>query len=203
MAQFGGMKLTNAGRNILAKALTGKPLKFTKAWAGDGYPPSDEEILTMTDLVKPHREMEIADMSIPPYIGTAKITVVLSNKDMTAGFFLREIGLFAQDPDTGAELLYGYANSGDTADYMPGQDGADPVYYRFDLTVIVDQAKNITAVFSDNPLAVTHRQLDDRTDEIYREIRRRNDAVQHQLNCLAQASMINSLEHMGQKHWHG
>ena len=203
MAQFGGMKLTNAGRNILAKALTGKPLKFTKAWAGDGYPPSDEEILTMTDLVKPHREMEIADMSIPPYIGTAKITVVLSNKDMTAGFFLREIGLYANDPDTGAELLYGYANSGDTADYMPGQDGADPVYYRFDLTVIVDQAKNITAVFSDNPLAVTHRQLDDRTDEIYREIRRRNDAVQHQLNCLAQASMINSLEHMGQKHWHG
>ena len=203
MAQFGGMKLTNAGRNILAKALTGKPLKFTKAWAGDGYPPSDEEILTMTDLVQPHREMEIADMSIPPYIGTAKITVVLSNKDMTAGFFLREIGLFAQDPDTGAELLYGYANSGDTADYMPGQDGADPVYYRFNLTVIVDQAKNITAVFSDNPLAVTHRQLDDRTDEIYREIRRRNDAVQHQLNCLAQASMINSLEHMGQKHWHG
>ena len=203
MAQFGGMKLTNAGRNILAKALTGKPLKFTKAWAGDGYPPSDEEILTMTDLVKPHREMEIADMSIPPYIGTAKITVVLSNKDMTAGFFLREIGLYANDPDTGAELLYGYANSGDTADYMPGQDGADPVYYRFNLTVIVDQAKNITAVFSDNPLAVTHRQLDDRTDEIYREIRRRNDAVQHQLNCLAQASMINSLEHMGQKHWHG
>jgi hypothetical protein len=203
MAQFGGMKLTNAGRNILAKALTGKPLKFTKAWAGDGYPPADEEILTMTDLVKPHREMEIADMSIPPYIGTAKITVVLSNKDMTAGFFLREIGLFAQDPDTGAELLYGYANSQDTADYMPGQDGADPVYYRFDLTVIVDQAKNITAVFSDNPLAVTHRQLDDRTDEIYREIRKRNDAIQHQINCLAQASMINSLEHMGQKHWHG
>ena len=203
MAQFGGMKLTNAGRNILAKALTGKPLKFTKAWAGDGYPPTDAEILTMTDLVQPHREMEIADMSIPPYIGTAKITVVLSNKDMTAGFFLREIGLFAQDPDTGAELLYGYANSGDTADYMPGQDGADPVYYRFNLTVIVDQAKNITAVFSDNPLAVTHRQLDDRTDEIYREIRRRNDAVQHQLNCLAQASMMNSLEHMGQKHWHG
>jgi hypothetical protein len=147
--------------------------------------------------------MEIADMSIPPYIGTAKITVVLSNKDMTAGFFLREIGLFAQDPDTGAELLYGYANSQDTADYMPGQDGADPVYYRFDLTVIVDQAKNITAVFSDNPLAVTHRQLDDRTDEIYREIRKRNDAIQHQINCLAQASMINSLEHMGQKHWHG
>ena len=203
MAQFGGIVLTNSGRNILAKALTGKPLKFTRAWAGDGTLPENADIPAMTDLVRPHREMEIEEMSIPPYIGTAKITVVLSNKNMNAGFFFREIGLFAEDPDTGDELLYGYANSGDTADYMPGQDGAEPVYYRFDLTVIVDQAKNVTAIFSDNPLAVTHKQLDDRTDEIYREFRKREDKLQHQLNCLAQASILNSIEHMGHKHWQG
>ena len=203
MAQFGGIVLTNSGRNILAKALTGKPLKFTRAWAGDGTLPENADIPAMTDLVRSHREMEIEEMSIPPYIGTAKITVVLSNKNMNAGFFFREIGLFAEDPDTGDELLYGYANSGDTADYMPGQDGAEPVYYRFDLTVIVDQAKNVTAIFSDNPLAVTHKQLDDRTDEIYREFRKREDKLQHQLNCLAQASILNSIEHMGHKHWQG
>lgn len=193
MAQFNGMELTNAGRNILAKALTGKPLKFTTAWAGDGYLPEGQDVRELTGLVKPHREMEIAEMSIPPHIGTAKITVVMTNKEMEAGFFFREIGLFAQDPDTGEELLYGYSNAGDTADYMPGQDGPDAVYYRFDLTVIVDQAKNVTAIFSDNPLAVTHRQLNERTDEILKYVREREKFLQDQINKLAQASMIDSL----------
>ena len=201
MAQFGGMELTNAGRNILAKALLGKTLKFTRAWAGDGYLPEGVDVREMTQIVKPHREMEIAEMSIPPHIGTAKITVVLTNKELTTGFFFREIGLFAEDPDTGAEFLYGYCNSGDTADYMPGQDGPDAVYYRFDLTVIVDQAKNVTAIFSDNPLAVTHKQLDAKSDEILMYFRKREEFLQKQIDQLANASIINSLEHVGQKHW--
>ena len=192
MAQFGGMELTNAGRNILAKALLGKTLKFTRAWAGDGYLPEGVDVREMTQIVKPHREME-----------TAKITVVLTNKELTTGFFFREIGLFAEDPDTGAEFLYGYCNSGDTADYMPGQDGPDAVFYRFDLTVIVDQAKNVTAIFSDNPLAVTHTQLNNRTDEILKHCREREDFLQKQIDELAEASIMNSLEHAGQKHWQG
>ena len=203
MAQFSGMELTNAGRNILAKALLGKPLKFTKAWAGDGYLPEGQDVKVMTDIVKPHRVMEIAEMNIPPHIGTAKITVVLTNKELTTGFFLREIGLFAEDPDTGDEFLYGYCNAGDTADYMPGQDGPDAVYYRFDLTVIVDQAQNVTAIFSDNPLAVTHKQLEDKADELLKHFREHEELLQRQIDSLAEASIINSLEHVGQKHWQG
>ena len=203
MAEFGGIELTNSGRNILAKALTGKPLKFTRACAGDGYLPEGADVRTMTDIVRPHRDMEIAKMDIPPFIGTAEITVILNNKDMTAGFFLREVGLFAEDPDTGEELLYGYCNAGDFADYIPGYGGADTVYYHLNITAVVDQAQNVTAVFSENPLAVTYQQLEDRTDEIYREVRKREDKLQHQINCLSQASIINSLEHMGQKHWQG
>lgn len=203
MAQFGGMVLTYSGRNVLAKALTGKTLKFTRAWAGDGYLPENPDIPNMTHVVNPHIVMEIEEISIPPHIGTAKVTVVLSNKNLQAGFFLREIGLFAEDPDSLEEVLYGYCNSADTADFMPGYGGADTVYYRFDLTVIVDQAQNVTAIFSDNPLAVTHRQLDDRSDEIYRYIRDKQNFLQSQINALAQASIINSLEHMGQKHWQG
>ena len=196
MAQFGGMELTNAGRNILAKALLGKTLRFTRAWAGDGYLPDDVDVREMTQIIKPHREMEIAEMSIPPHIGTAKITVVLTNKELTTGFFFREIGLFAEDPDTGEEFLYGYCNSGDTADYMPGQDSrADVVYYRFALTVVVDQAKDVTAIFSDNPLAVTHAQLEEQTDEILKHFREREDFLQKQIDDLAQASIINSIEH--------
>ena len=203
MAEFNGVKLTNAGRNILAKALLGKPLKFTCAWVGDGYSPADDEIPAMTQIVSPHSRKEIAEMSIPPHIGTANITVIFTNKELTTGFFLREVGLFAEDPDTGEELLYGYANAGDTADYMPGYGGADTVYYRFNLTVIVDQAKNVTAVFSENPLAVTHQQLEAVQDSLLKHFREREALLQYQIDCLAEASIINSLEHVGQKHFAG
>lgn len=201
MAQFGGMELTNAGRNLLAKALSGKTLKFTKGVAGDGYLPENQEISELTNVISPHRDMQIEDINIPPYIGTAKISVVMSNKELVQGFFFREIGLFAEDPDTGNEVLYGYCNSGNTADYMPGQDGPDAVYYRFDLTVVVDQAKEVTAIFSDNPLSVTYVQLNKSVDEIYRYIREREAFLQHQIDCLSKASIKNSIEHIGQKHW--
>ena len=39
MAQFTGMKLTNNGMNLIAKALIGKQLKFSRAWAGEGVFP--------------------------------------------------------------------------------------------------------------------------------------------------------------------
>ena len=148
-------------------------------------------------------QMEIAEIHIPPRIGTAKVSVVMTNKDLTEGFFFREIGIFAEDPDSGDELMYGYCNAGNKADYLPGQDGPDAVYYRFDLTVVVDKAKNVTAIFSDNPLAVTHSQLDQRLDAVMKSVREREDQLQNQIDLLAEAGIRNLLDHVGQKHWQG
>ncbi len=152
MAEFGGTELTNGGRNILAKALVGKMIKFTRAYAGEGFLPDGQDIGEMTGLISPICEMGISGMDIPPYIGTAKISVVLTNKDLARGFFLREIGLFAEDPDTHEEVLYSYCNAGDKADYVPGYGGADAIYYQVDFTAVVDQAQEVTAVFVENPL---------------------------------------------------
>ena len=152
MAEFGGTELTNGGRNILAKALVGKTIKFTRAYAGEGFLPEGQDISEMTELIAPICEMGISGMDIPPYIGTAKISVVLTNKDLTRGFFLREIGLFAEDPDTHEEVLYSYCNAGNKADYVPGYGGADAIFYQVDFTAVVDQAKDVTAVFVENPL---------------------------------------------------
>ncbi|MBR0204321.1 MAG: hypothetical protein IJQ56_08155 [Synergistaceae bacterium] len=196
MAQFNGMQLTNAGRDVLAKAITGKTLKFTRGLAGTGYLPEGQEVGELENLIAPYRDMEIAAIDMTGHTGTAKITLILSNKELLTGFFLREIGLFAEDPDTGQEILYGYSNSGNTADFMPAQDGPDAVYYRFNITVIVDQAKNVTAIFSDNPLAVTHSEMDSRLDTVILAMKARDDFLQKQIDMLAHASIMNSLEHI-------
>ena len=203
MAQFGGMDLTNAGRNLIAKALTGKTLKFSKAVAGTGYLPEGQDVAEMEGVISPRRDMQIEDISIPEYIGTAKISCVLSNKDLLEGFFFREIGLFAIDPDTGQEILYSYCNSGDTADFLPGQDGPDAVYYKFDLTVVIDQAKDVTAIFAENPLHVTYVQLNKTIDGLYKYIQEREAFLQQQINSLSEASIRNSINHFGPKHFSG
>lgn len=68
---------------------------------------------------------------------------MLSNADVTAGFYFREIGLFALDPDVG-EILYAYANSGTTADYI-APTGSGIIEKVFDVITVVGSAANVTA----------------------------------------------------------
>ena len=100
-----GMRITKAGRNLLAKALTGKELHFTRAFAGDGVLTS-EIISDMTALISPKRELPIQSIEIPEGVGVCEIILEMNNADLSNGFFLREYGLFAQDPDTEEEILY-------------------------------------------------------------------------------------------------
>ena len=49
---------------------------------------------------------------------TYQVSGFFTNGDLQAGFWWREIGVFANDPDNG-EILYAYANAGDAGDYIP------------------------------------------------------------------------------------
>jgi hypothetical protein len=98
-------------------------------------------------------------------VGQTTITFALTNEGLSMGFFMREIGIFALDPDEG-EILYGYTNAGDYPDYLPGQDGADVIRSRVSLVIVTDNAKNVTAVISGDPMYVTQDDLDDKITQI-------------------------------------
>ena len=116
----------------------------------------------------------------------------MMNKNLAAGFCIREIGLFAEDPATGEEFLYGYVNAGEHWDYMPGYGGADTVYYRVGLDTIIDQAE-VTAVFVEDPAGVTEEELNDRFDAIRKDYKSREEFLQAQTDQLAEASIKRSL----------
>lgn len=166
MAKFGGMTLTKEGRNLLAKALTGKDLKFVRVATGDGRLPDGQSIYDMTAMVHPVQDLPIASCTVTG-VGTATIQAVMTNQGLDMGFFVREMGLFATDPDSGGETLYGYCNAGDEADYMPGQNGPDAVQYLFSLVTVIDQAQNVTAVISSGLVFVTHPELSARVDDLF------------------------------------
>jgi hypothetical protein len=157
MAQYNGMKFTNAGRTLLAKAITGTELHFTRVAVGDGTLPDGADIYEMTGLVHPVKELPISSIKVTT-VGQATVTALLSNEGLQMGFFVREIGIFADDPDEG-EILYAYTNAGGYPDYMPGQDGADIIQSLISFVTVIDNAQNVTAQISGDLVFVTRDDL--------------------------------------------
>ena len=162
-----GMILTQQGRNLLAKALTGKNLLFTRAWCGDGVLSSGQEQAVLTSLISPKRELPIQSMNVLSGIGTAEVVLEMTNKGLTQGFFVREYGLFALDPDTQSEVLYAYRNSGDNSGYLEGDNGIDLISYTLSIVTVIDQAPNVSAVLASTNQYVTISRLDSRINSLF------------------------------------
>lgn len=161
-----GMILTTAGLNLLAKALTGKLLAFTRCACGDGELGSRDP-KSLNALISPKRDLPIQSMNIVNSVGTSEIVVEMSNKGLTSGFFVREYGLFARDPDTNSEILYSYCNKGAQSGYLEGDNGVDQISYTLSLVTVIDQAPNVTAYITNTNQYVTVSRLEQRVSDIY------------------------------------
>ncbi len=116
MAAFPKMTLTNAGQALQTKVLAGATLTFTRIALGDGQL-NGQPIAPLTALISQKATVEV-DFVRVVNTSTAQVAGFFSNADISAGFWWRETGVFAQDPDVG-EILYGYTNAGDAGDYIP------------------------------------------------------------------------------------
>lgn len=141
MGAFGGLILTNKGKILQSKAQTGIQLNYTRIAMGDGDLGSTA-ILALNSLIREKKSLSISKLKV---LSDGKATVggTWSNSDLTEGFYFREIGVFAMDPDVG-EILYCYGNSGALAEYIP-PSGTDIIERSLDITTIVGNASNVTA----------------------------------------------------------
>lgn len=157
MAVFGGMNITNRGIALQGKAQAGAQLNYTRIAIGDGSL-SGQSIPALNALISPKMNLTITRLQMQPP-NKAVIGTVLNNAAVTSGFFFREVGVFAQDPDLG-EILYAYANAGVTADYIPAGGGSDIVEKVFDCRVVVGTAANITAEIDESLVYALQRDFD-------------------------------------------
>lgn len=161
------MILTSQGRNLIAKALTGKELQFTRAYIGDGTLRTGQDPAALTALISPKKELPIQSMALTGAIGTAEVVLEMTNKNLAVGFFVREYGLFARDPDTQEEVLYSYCNKGSEAGYLEGDNGTDQISYTLSLVTVVDQAPNVTAYITNTNQYVTISRMEQRVMDLY------------------------------------
>ena len=99
--------------------------------------------------------------------GVAEVTVEISNSNLTSGFFMKEYGLFAKNPDNGQDVLYSYCNKGNSAGYLEGFDGTNPVNVTLSFITVIDQAQNITANITNSYSYVTANTLDARIESLF------------------------------------
>lgn len=152
MSAFGGLILTNRGRALQAKAQAGVQLKFTSIRVGDGQV-GGQAISELTDLIHTVKTLDITKLKTLSG-GKAVVGGTLSNSGLTTGFYWREIGVFAEDPDLG-EILYCYGNAGDQAEYIPADGGADLIEKSIDVVILVSNASNISAVIDQSLIFVS------------------------------------------------
>lgn len=168
MANFkNGFKLTNAGQVLELKAQTGKTLKFTKFSLGDGtYTGTIENI---TELVNKVMDTKITRLSVTTKATTKSVRIGfdLDTANIATGFYLREIGIYAQDPDTNEEILMYYGNAGDTADYIaPNTSGTTISSKLIDILLYISNADSISAVIDSSLVYATAKDIENLQSQV-------------------------------------
>ena len=88
MSEINNITLTDAGRIILAKAIAGKTLKFSRVSCGDGILTEYQDIKKLEGLVNELHNLKIYSCEVISSKGAAELQASLSNKDIKKGFFI-------------------------------------------------------------------------------------------------------------------
>ena len=156
MAKFNGFILTEKGRELLAKGLAGETITFTKMAIGDGTSLTSER--ERTSLVNQITTLPILNINVKRN-GTCEINALLTNKSVTTGFYIKELGIFAHGNDN-VEILYAY-NISTSPDFVPPFSANNVVEIEYVDTIIVDQVANVTAVIDPSITYITKKYADE------------------------------------------
>lgn len=183
---FGGLVITNRGRNLQAKAQLGAQLAFTRIAMGDGEL-GGSSIVDLTAL-----KNQVASLALSTFTnlggGKASVGAVFSNQGVAQGFYWREIGLFAQDPDLG-EILYCYGNAGGTAEYIPAGGGPDIVEKRINIDAIIGNASSVSATIEQSLVFVAYTEFQETVQNLNEHVDAAAPHIGHETPTGAQAKV--------------
>ena len=147
MANYPQILMTTQGLSLISEAnATGQALTFSKVLLGDGNLEGDS-IQSLTQLKGPKLELAVTG-GTNLGSGQFQIRAVCSNASLDAGFFAREVGVYAKVGATGVEKLIAYTNGGNFVDYIP--DKSVPIDSQiFKIDIVVGDTENVTVQVKD------------------------------------------------------
>lgn len=156
---FNAPKLTNDGKALYYDNMAGTQIVFTTIQLGSGN--ISGPIAPMTALVTPVVTINAEAKSVSGQY--AEISGHFSNAQLADGFYFREIGVFAADPDypndRGKDILYCYQNAYDTADFIPVAS-VETVEKNITIPVIIGDAAAVSCTLSRSLILASMEDLD-------------------------------------------
>ncbi len=141
MAEFKQLIITDRGQALMAKMLAGAGnVQFTKISVSDTTY-TDEQLPGLTSLSS-IKQSTLVSKVIRTNDVAVQVEGAVTNSDLSSGYYMRTIGLYAIDPDLG-EILYAVTIA-NQAGYMPPYNGITVSGAYFKLVTTVSNASSIT-----------------------------------------------------------
>lgn len=139
-----GFVVTDDGRELIAKLVAGQQLPISKIMVGAGTVPDDVKPTSMKALAEP---VAAGTSTTPVYEGASVRMIVEYRSDLNGGldhgFWLREFGVFAYDPDKGEVLIY-YGTLGDYPQYVSAASATGVDVRRFPVCIVIGEGLGVT-----------------------------------------------------------
>lgn len=141
MAEFSKLITTNNGLTLLSKLLVGDAtIEFTKIALSSG----DYTNSIIEELSSFEYEQIVPVSKITRLNGTSvKIEGAFTNTEITDGYYIRALGLYAIDPDLG-EILYSVAIETSGNCYMPPYQNATASSIYLQLVTTISNSENVS-----------------------------------------------------------
>lgn len=157
MSNFANAQVTLKGNNLLARALQGEALTFTRIVMGEGE--YSGAVMEAQVLVDQKQALNITKLTRKDNIVT--IGGLLELGKLTEEFYWRELGVYAKGAD-GVEVLYLYGNAGDKASYITNT-GLDEKL--IDINIVVGNASNVSAIIDSSLVFLTEEFLEEHDND--------------------------------------
>ena len=151
MSNWGKPVLTKQGLKLQAKVDAGKAMQLTKCRLGSGTIGSGQQLEDLTELVAPVQTLPIASVTYSDDSHACIISAVTDNSTVTTGYYLREFGIYAKDPDDG-EILYAVASDSEP-DFIPAKGTSTVISQEIGVALTFANAANVTAAVNTSATA--------------------------------------------------
>lgn len=151
MSNWGKPVLTKQGLKLQAKVDAGNSMQLTKCRLGSGTIGSGQQLEDLTELVAPVQTLPIASVTYSDDSHACIISAVTDNSTVTTGYYLREFGIYAKDPDDG-EILYAVASDSEP-DFIPAKGTSTVISQEIGVALTFANASNVTAAVNTSATA--------------------------------------------------
>lgn len=139
--------LTKKGIALLAKVqANGAKIELTKAVSGDGSYSTSEDLTVRTSLKSQKQEFKLVAVKRQNETNVF-IKFLITNKqdggNLINGYYIKEVGIYAKDPDEG-EILYAIAIANENQwDYLPAYNDLLPSTITVNFLIEVSNADTV------------------------------------------------------------